>query len=247
VAVAAAYVVYWVLGGGVPTRQHPEPHRIYVFVPLAPQALLGAAWLHLARGWPKLAAAAAAPAFLAAAAYRFELAWRVEWVLTRVSAAPILGQAFRFPARCARACREEWAPAAVAGGGAAAAPAGAGTGAAGPLPALFDPLPVPRGASPTVAAVLTATNHFAALGLEWGAGAAKVRAAKRALSLVTHPDKAGDAPGAAAACQRVLEVSSLGGLCRAVPCFAVFCRALPRAGGGAPALRGRLARSSAAR
>ena len=53
-------------------------------------------------------------------------------------------------------------------------------------------------------AALGGTNHYAVLGLPFGAPEAEVRRARRALSLATHPDKVQGVPGADAACKRVL-------------------------------------------
>jgi hypothetical protein len=73
----------------------------------------------------------------------------------------------------------------------------------------FDPLPVPPGCSEVVARVLTARSHYAVLGVEERANEDQIRRAKRMLSLQTHPDKAGSQPGAADACQRVLEAADV--------------------------------------
>ncbi len=56
------------------------------------------------------------------------------------------------------------------------------------------PPPAPPRAG-EVARVLAATSHYEVLGLAQGADDAAVRAAKRAKSLATHPDKLGAAPG----------------------------------------------------
>lgn len=72
---------------------------------------------------------------------------------------------------------------------------------------MMDPLPVPMGTNEPVASILRATNHYEVLGVEESASDDTLRKAKRKLSLMTHPDKAGNAPGAPDACQRVLEAS----------------------------------------
>ena len=77
------------------------------------------------------------------------------------------------------------------------------------IPALMEPLPVPSGASPTFISILRATNYYAVLGKEETATFEELRKAKRTLSLAVHPDKAGNAAGAADACQRVLEAAEV--------------------------------------
>lgn len=76
-------------------------------------------------------------------------------------------------------------------------------------PKMMDPLPVPKGASELVAAVLRATNFYDVLGVKQNADDDALRRAKRTLSLSTHPDKAGHIPGSAEACKRVLEAAEV--------------------------------------
>lgn len=64
---------------------------------------------------------------------------------------------------------------------------------------------VPAGATEAVARVLKAGNYYEVLGLAGDADEAAIRRAKRTLSLATHPDKIGDAPGAAEAFNLVTE------------------------------------------
>lgn len=64
---------------------------------------------------------------------------------------------------------------------------------------------VPAGAPEAVTRVLQAGNYYEVLGLASGADEADIRRAKRTLSLATHPDKIGDAPGAAEAFNLVTE------------------------------------------
>lgn len=71
------------------------------------------------------------------------------------------------------------------------------------------PLPIPRGAPAALTPILSATNHYQVLGVDQGASEETLRQAKRSLTLITHPDKVGNAPGAPQACQRVLEASKV--------------------------------------
>jgi hypothetical protein len=74
---------------------------------------------------------------------------------------------------------------------------------------LMPPLPIPRGAPAALAPILSATNYYQVLGVDQGASEETLRQAKRSLTLITHPDKVGNAPGAPQACQRVLEASKV--------------------------------------
>lgn len=61
-----------------------------------------------------------------------------------------------------------------------------------------------------VCSILAATNHYSVLGMTTTTATdAELRKAKRILSLATHPDKAGQAPGAVDACQRVLQAADV--------------------------------------
>ena len=66
--------------------------------------------------------------------------------------------------------------------------------------------PTPPGAPAEVARILGSGNYYEVLALPAGADEAAVRGAKRKLSLATHPDKIGSAPGAADAFRLVTEV-----------------------------------------
>ena len=95
-------------------------------------------------------------------------------------------------------------------GGVGAAPEGGSfTPGSSPVPKMMDPIPVPKGASLMVATILEATNHYDVLGVSELARDEEIRKLKRTSSLATHPDKVGAAPGAASACQRVLEAAEV--------------------------------------
>ncbi|PSC75844.1 dnaJ-like protein dnj-5 isoform X3 [Micractinium conductrix] len=64
---------------------------------------------------------------------------------------------------------------------------------------------VPAGAPDAVARILQAGNYYEVLGLDQEADEAAIKRAKRTLSLATHPDKIGAAPGAADAFNLVTE------------------------------------------
>ena len=67
----------------------------------------------------------------------------------------------------------------------------------------FLPAEAAPGAPAAVARVLAAGDHFEVLGVGRAASDAEIKAAWRAIVLVVHPDKVGDAPGAAVATSRV--------------------------------------------
>jgi len=79
------------------------------------------------------------------------------------------------------------------------------------IPPMMEALPVPAGATKMVRSILAATNHYSVLGMHSPATTTDedLRKAKRTLSLATHPDKAGGAPGAVDACQRVLQAADV--------------------------------------
>jgi curved DNA-binding protein CbpA len=91
------------------------------------------------------------------------------------------------------------------------APAGPSSSSSEAIPVMMNPLPIPVGATPMVCSILAATNHYSVLGMPSPSTATEeaLRKAKRTLSLATHPDKAGGAPGASDACQRVLEAADV--------------------------------------
>ena len=74
---------------------------------------------------------------------------------------------------------------------------------------LMPPLPIPRGTPAALATILAATNHYQVLGVDQCASEEAIRRARRSLTLLAHPDKAGNIPGAPQACQRVLEASEV--------------------------------------
>jgi hypothetical protein len=79
------------------------------------------------------------------------------------------------------------------------------------IPPMMEALPIPEGATKMVRSILAATNHYSVLGMTSPTTTTDedLRKAKRALSLATHPDKAGGAPGAVDACQRVLQAADV--------------------------------------
>lgn len=61
--------------------------------------------------------------------------------------------------------------------------------------------------------ILAATSHYSVLEVEPTAGEETIRRARRSKSLLVHPDKVGDLPGARDAFDRVTNVSWLVCVC----------------------------------
>lgn len=80
---------------------------------------------------------------------------------------------------------------------------GSGAGAGAPVAHLSNT--VPAGAPEAVARILQAGNYYEVLGLGSDADATAIKTAKRTLTLATHPDKIGTAPGGNDAFNLVIE------------------------------------------